>query len=96
LEEDPPGSNLLIPVNSSHHQAAEIVGDGLRVVASSSEDGVIEALEGTSPEHFVLAVQWHPEKSVDDDAHSRAIFSAFIEAAQVRHETLQNQLQGSR
>src|SRR5580765_5531492 len=51
-----------LPVNSSHHQSAEVVGDGLRVVARSQQDGVIEAIEGTSPHHFVLAVQWHPER----------------------------------
>src|SRR5205085_2361444 len=37
----------VIPVNSSHHQAAAQVGDGLRAVARSTEDNVIEALEGT-------------------------------------------------
>jgi len=29
----------------------------------------------------VLAVQWHPERSVEEDTASRAIFRAFIEAA---------------
>ncbi len=71
-------------VNSSHHQSAELIGDGLRVVARCPEDGVIEALEGTSPDHFVLAVQWHPERSVEDDEASRAIFRALIEAARAR------------
>src|SRR5712692_8291524 len=52
-----PQSPLVISVNSSHHQAAKVIGDGLRVVAKCPEDGVIEALEGTSPDHFVLAVQ---------------------------------------
>lgn len=74
---------LTIPVNSSHHQAAEVVGDGLRVVARCPEDGIIEALEGTSSDHFVLAVQWHPERS-SDDAASRAIFRALIEAAKLK------------
>jgi len=82
------GQRLVVPVNSSHHQAAGVVGDGLRVVARSPQDGVIEALEGTSPDHFVLAVQWHPERSVDDDEPSRAIFRALVEAAKVRHEKL--------
>ncbi len=68
-------------VNSSHHQAAEKIGDGLCVVARCPQDGIIEALEGTSPDHFVLAVQWHPERSVEDDEGSRAIFRALIEAA---------------
>jgi putative glutamine amidotransferase len=71
-------------VNSSHHQSAELIGDGLRIVARCPEDGIIEALEGTAPDHFVLAVQWHPERSVENDETSRAIFRALVEAAQAR------------
>jgi putative glutamine amidotransferase len=82
------GRKFVVPVNSSHHQAADVVGDGLRVVARSPQDGVIEAIEGTSPDHFVLAVQWHPERSVDEDQSSRAIFRALVDAARVRHEKL--------
>jgi len=73
--------HVSVTVNSSHHQSAEGIGDGLRVVARCPQDGIIEALEGTSPDHFVLAVQWHPERSVEDDERSRAIFRALIEAA---------------
>jgi putative glutamine amidotransferase len=50
-------------------------------VSRCPNDGIIEALEGTAPNHFVLAVQWHPERSVDDDELSRAMFRAFIEEA---------------
>jgi len=74
-----------VAVNSSHHQSAEAAGKGLRVVARSPEDGVIEALEATAPDHFVLAVQWHPERSVNDGPEvaesAHAIFRAFVEAA---------------
>jgi len=70
-----------VPVNSSHHQCADAIGGGLRIVARCPDDGIVEALEGTSPDHFVVAVQWHPERSVDDDEPSRAIFRALIEAA---------------
>lgn len=77
----PEANRLVLPVNSSHHQSADRIGNGLRVVAHCPDDGIIEALEGTSPDHFVLAVQWHPERSVDDDAASRNIFRALIEAA---------------
>jgi putative glutamine amidotransferase len=70
-----------VAVNSSHHQSAKEIGDGLRVVARCPEDGIIEALEGTSPDHFVVAVQWHPERSVEDDEGSRAIFRALVDAA---------------
>jgi putative glutamine amidotransferase len=75
---------LSIPVNSSHHQAAEVAGEGLRVVARCPEDGIIEALEGTSDDHFIVAVQWHPERSVEEDEASRAIFRALVHAAHTR------------
>jgi putative glutamine amidotransferase len=80
-------SNL--PVNSSHHQSAAVAGRDLRVVARSSLDGVIEAVEGTLPGHFVLAVQWHPERSVNDEPtvaeSAKKIFQAFIEAARAQN-----------
>jgi putative glutamine amidotransferase len=79
-------------VNSSHHQAAKTAGENLRIVARSTEDGVIEALEGTAPRHFVLAVQWHPERSVKEGPEvaesARAIFRAFIEAARAKRVEL--------
>ncbi len=77
-----------IPTNSSHHQSAGVIGDGLRVVARCPDDGIIEAIEGTVPDHFVLAVQWHPERSVDTDENSQAIFRALVEAAMLRHSKL--------
>ena len=79
-----------VPVNSSHHQSADSVGQGLRVVARSAQDGIIEGLEGTSADHFVLAVQWHPERSVDEDEASRAIFRALVDAARVRQRELES------
>src|SRR4051794_10436154 len=82
------GHSLNISVNSSHHQSADTIGDGLRVVARCPEDGIIEALEGASPDHFVLAVQWHPERSVDQDEPSRAIFRSFVEAAEDAHQKI--------
>ncbi len=82
------GSSGTVAVNSSHHQSADRAGSGLRVVARSAEDGIVEALEGTSPDHFVLAVQWHPERSVNESPEvgesARAIFRAFVDAARVK------------
>lgn len=75
------GEKLVVPVNSSHHQSADTIGDGLRISARCPDDGIIEALEGIAPDHFVLAVQWHPERSVDLDEPSRAIFRALIAGA---------------
>lgn len=70
-----------IPTNSSHHQAAEVVGDALRAVAVCPEDGVIEAVEGTAPDHFVMAVQWHPERTFESEPVSRMLFREFVVAA---------------
>jgi putative glutamine amidotransferase len=68
-------------VNSSHHQAVGSPGKALKVVATSPDDGVIEALEGSDPSQFLVAVQWHPERSYDVNAASRALFAAFLDAA---------------
>jgi putative glutamine amidotransferase len=70
-----------VPVNSSHHQSAGVVGDGLRAVAHCAEDGVIEAIEGTMPAHYVVAVQWHPERTFETDQVSSNLFHGFIDSA---------------
>jgi putative glutamine amidotransferase len=70
-----------VPVNSSHHQSADVIGDGLRAVAYCAEDGVIEALEGTVPGHYVLAVQWHPERTFESDQVSGNLFRKFVDSA---------------
>jgi putative glutamine amidotransferase len=69
-------------VNSSHHQAIRNVGDNLRVTAVSPSDSVVEAIELDAPDHFVVGVQWHPERTYEQSEFSRAIFSAFIGAAE--------------
>lgn len=72
---------LRLRVNSSHHQAVGIAGDGLEVVARCPQDAVVEAIEGRNPDHFVLGLQWHPERSIESSAASRLIFQWFIQAA---------------
>jgi putative glutamine amidotransferase len=84
----PPDAAPVITVNSSHHQAAGVLGDGLRLAAWCPADQVKEALEGTDDDHFVLCVQWHPERTYDRDPASRAIFQAFIRAAADWHKKL--------
>jgi putative glutamine amidotransferase len=69
-----------VMVNSHHHQAIERVADGLIATAWTS-DGLIEALEYPDEEHFVLAVQWHPEIGWQQDEFSQALFSRFVGAA---------------
>ncbi|MGE2734015.1 gamma-glutamyl-gamma-aminobutyrate hydrolase family protein [Mycolicibacterium vaccae] len=51
-----------------HHQAIDRLGDGL-IVSAADTDGVIEAVEtdpARYPDHWVVAVQWHPEERLDD------------------------------
>ena len=55
-----------------------MAGDNLRVTAVSPGDGVIEAVELDAPNHFVVGVQWHPERTTAQSAFSRAIFGAFV------------------
>jgi putative glutamine amidotransferase len=70
-------------VTSSHHQAILRSGDNLLVSAISPSDGVVEGVELDSSDHFVVAVQWHPERNYTVNAFSRAIFAAFVQAASV-------------
>jgi putative glutamine amidotransferase len=65
-------------VNSRHHQAADVIGDGLLVSARSS-DGVVEALERTD-RRFVVAVQWHPEDQIVACPEQFRLFESFSEA----------------
>lgn len=76
------GNVLYAECNSSHHQAVGRVGDNLRVTAISAEDGVIEAVELDSAEHFAVGVQWHPERTYAVSPLSRALFSAFVVASE--------------
>ncbi len=89
----PEGDEIVMPVNSSHHQAPDVLGDGLRLVAWCPKDGVKEAVEGTAPDHFVLGVQWHPERTYEDDAVSRALFRSFVQAAAEWHAQLASKQQ---
>lgn len=76
-----------LPVNSSHHQAVGTPGEGLRIVARCPEDGVIEAVESpydAANPWFFMAVQWHPERSTETSAASRALFSRLVREAESR------------
>jgi putative glutamine amidotransferase len=65
-------------VVSSHHQAVASVPPPLHRVATAP-DGVIEAIE-TSGERFLVARQWHPERS-PDAAETERLFRALVDAA---------------
>lgn len=72
-------------VNSSHHQALARIGDGLRLAATSTRDGIIEAVEGTAADHWVLGVQWHPERTFRHDRFSEILFKTFVQHARNWH-----------
>ena len=71
-------SNGTLRVNSHHHQAVKDVGENLKATAWAN-DGVIEGIEDTREDRFVLGVQWHPELSSATDDLSRDVFRAFVE-----------------
>jgi len=73
--------NCVGVVNSFHHQCVSEISPELTVCAVS-EDSVIEAVEGRG-KNFFLGVQWHPEKTIDDDL-SKNIFREFIHACSKR------------
>lgn len=54
-----------IDVYCLHHQAINVVGNGLHASAHAS-DGIIEALEDTSA-RFIVGLLWHPEQMVDHE-----------------------------
>jgi putative glutamine amidotransferase len=72
-------------VNSSHHQALRVTGDNLRVTAECPVDGLIEAVELDSPDHYVVGVQWHPERTYTSSGFSRDLFSSFVQAVSEWH-----------
>ena len=65
-------------INSSHHQAIDKPGNGLRVTARAA-DGIIEGLEWTGNSNWVVGVQWHPER-MPEDALSQKLFAEFVAA----------------
>jgi putative glutamine amidotransferase len=66
-------------VNSFHHQSVKDVAPGMQVTARSP-DGVIEGMESTEREWWVLAVQWHPEEMTrSPEPWDRGLFKAFAD-----------------
>jgi putative glutamine amidotransferase len=78
-----PGTRLAALVGESvdvrcyHHQAIAELGEGL-IVSAWDTDGVIEAVE-LPGNGFALAVQWHPEESLQD----LRLFAAIVDAARL-------------
>ena len=61
-------------IKSTHHQAPDRIGDGLKPVGWA-EDGTVEALERPGGA-FAVGVLWHPEAGED-----KRLFEALVEEA---------------
>lgn len=66
-------------VNSYHHQAVEKPAPGLRI-AALSDNGVVEAIESdnTCIKSFVMGVQWHPERLVQNPLLAKPLALYFL------------------
>lgn len=63
-----------VPVNTIHHQAIDVLGEGL-VIEAVAPDGIIEAVASSDPAWWAVGVQWHPERTMDDV--DKPLFDAF-------------------
>jgi putative glutamine amidotransferase len=68
-----------VQVSSSHHQAAARIGEGL-VVSGRAPDGIVEAMEHPDG-GWVVAVQWHPERTAEKDPAQQGLFDALVDQA---------------
>ncbi len=69
-----------VNVASFHHQGIDVVGKGLKVVARSA-DGLVEGLEHTGRDQWLIGVQWHPEDTAATDPHQQNLYDALVNAA---------------
>ena len=70
------GGNTL--VNSFHHQTLKDLAPNFKVTAWA-KDGAPEAIENKKGDHFMLAVQFHPEMMFKKHPYILPIFSHFIQ-----------------
>jgi putative glutamine amidotransferase len=59
-----------------HHQALDVVADGLHVTGHT-HDGIVHAAEVPAAS-WIVACQWHPEDSADTDPQQQALFNALL------------------
>jgi putative glutamine amidotransferase len=71
----------VVGVNTLHHQAVAEPGRGLRVVARSADDALIEAVE--HEDRRTIGVQWHPEL-LQHRPQQRRLFNWLVEQADQR------------
>ena len=74
LRSDAKATHQFENVNSSHHQALDLLGDGLVVEAWCPSDDIIEQVRLRN-QPFVLGVQYHPERGKIYDSLFEDFFS---------------------
>ena len=72
------GKRDMVVCNTSHKQAMNKIGRGLRVIAKAP-DGIVEGVEDPAMPLW-LGVQWHPERLHDQPEHF-ALFKLLVETA---------------
>ncbi|MGW8481677.1 gamma-glutamyl-gamma-aminobutyrate hydrolase family protein [Microbacterium sp. NPDC055903] len=75
-------------VHSYHHQGIDRLGEGL-ASAARSDDGLVQAFEGTG-DAYLVGVQWHPEENAED----RRLFADLVDQARAfsaQHQEEQHQ-----
>jgi len=75
------GATELSPM-SWHHQAIRQLAPGLAAVAHAP-DGTIEAVE-IPGQPWLMAIQWHPELTAQEDVHQQRLFDALVEQVRLR------------
>ena len=70
----------VVMTNTLHGQGIKTAGARI-VVDGCAPDGTPEAIYVKDAPGFTLSVQWHPEWNAEQDPVSRALFTAFGDAA---------------
>lgn len=81
-----------LEVNSFHHQAVgrDGIGAGLRVAATAAHEGgteLVEALESTDADRWLVGVQCHPERTETSPPVLEALWADFVAACSRRSGT---------
>ena len=64
-------------VNSTHHQCVKALAPGMKIVATSEDGRIPEAIQAEDGRPF-YGVQWHPERLLDSDPDMLHIFEALV------------------
>lgn len=64
-------------VECHHHQAVDVLGEGLEVVARAA-DGTVEGLDLPERSAWMVAVQWHPEDTAGTDPVNQRLFDEVV------------------